>query len=303
MLNQSNIAIVGSGSVGASIAYALMLKEVTSEIIMVDTLQDLAKGQALDLGDAGLVCSTKVHRGTHKEASQADIIIITAGVKQKEEESRTDLIDRNYKILQTILGEMQPIRIDAILLLVSNPVDVLTAIAQKLSGLPPHQVIGSGTFLDSCRLRIYIADTLHVNSSAVHVYVLGEHGNSQMIAWSAATVGGKPLLSFPEIKTLDKDDVYETIMNKAMEIIRLKGSTHYGIGACAADLCSSILQNKLDIRPVSVYVDKYDTVISMPSKLGRNGIEAVYDIPLSEKEESQLLKSVKVMKSMINSIK
>ncbi|KAL0088503.1 lactate dehydrogenase B [Phycomyces blakesleeanus] len=302
MAPHSRVAIVGAGAVGASTAYALMLKDVASEIMIVDVVADIVKAQTLDLSDAGLISSTKIRAGTNQEAGQADIIVITAGAKQKEGEARTELVGRNYKILESIIGQMQPIRPDAVMILVSNPVDVLTAIAQKLSGLPPNQVIGSGTFLDTSRLRVFLAETLHVSPNAVHAYVLGEHGESQMIAWNAASVGCKPLLSFPEIQALDKEEVHQTIRGKAMEIIRLKGSTYYGIGACAADLCESIILNKLDIRPLSVFVEKYGAVLSMPAKLGWNGVEDVYEIPLTDEEEEQFAASAKAMKEIVEGL-
>ncbi|KAG0174014.1 hypothetical protein DFQ28_007246 [Apophysomyces sp. BC1034] len=296
----SKIAVIGAGSVGSTIAYALMLKDVASEVLLVDVSEDVVRGQILDLGDAGLVSSTKVRAGTNQEASQADIIIITAGAKQRKGESRTELIERNYRILNTIIGQMQPIRQDAILLIVANPVDVLTAIAQKLSGLPRKQVIGAGTFLDSSRLRVMLANILDVSASAVHAYVLGEHGDTQFVAWNAASVAGKPLLSFPQIQQLDREKVEKTIASKAMEIIHLKGATYYGIGACAADLCESIILDKREVRPLSVYVERLDAVLSMPAKFGWEGIMEVYDVPLTEDEEKKLKASADAMREIVD---
>ncbi|KAI8089681.1 lactate dehydrogenase B [Halteromyces radiatus] len=296
----NKVAIVGAGAVGASIAYALMLKDVASEILVVDVVPEIVKGQVLDLSDVSCVSSTKVRAATSQEAGQADIIVVTAGAKQKEGEPRTDLIGRNYKILESVIGGMQPIKPEAIMLLVSNPVDVLTQMAQKFSGLPQKQVFGSGTYLDSTRLRALISEVLHVNANSVHAYVLGEHGDSQFIAWDAATVAGKPLLEFQEIQNMDRQQVQDNIAGKALEIISLKGATYYGIGACAADLCESIILNKHQVRPLSVYVPRLGCCLSMPTKFGYDGVEEIYEIPLSANEEKQLQSSAASMKAILD---
>ncbi|CAO3610510.1 unnamed protein product [Cunninghamella echinulata] len=293
------IAVIGGGAVGASVAYALLLKNIASEIMIVDVVPEIVKGQVLDLSDAAGISSCKVKSATNKEAGQADIIVITAGAKQKEGEPRTDLVGRNYKILESIIGEMKPINPNAIMLLISNPVDVLTQIAQKLSGLPQNQVFGSGTYLDSTRLRTLISNVLHVNAKAVHAYVLGEHGDSQFIAWGAATVAGKALLEFPQIQELNKDEIEKNIAGKALEIIKLKGATCYGIGACAADLCVSIILDKKDVRPLSTFIPRLGCVLSLPVKFGYNGIEEIFDIPLNEAEEQRLQESAKAMKAIL----
>ncbi|KAI9479505.1 lactate dehydrogenase B [Zychaea mexicana] len=298
MGGSSKVAIVGAGSVGATIAYAVMLRDVASEVLMVDVVPDIVRGQVLDLSDANLVSTTKVRGATSEEAGQADVIIITAGAKQKEGESRTQLIDRNYKILNSVIGAMQPIRKEAIMILVANPVDVLTHIAHKLSGLPRNQVLGSGTFLDTSRLRVYLSQKLKVAASSIHAFVLGEHGDSQFIAWESATVAGKPLLSFPEVQAMDRAEVEKMITNKAMEIIKLKGATYYGIGACTASLVEAILLDKSEVRPLSVYVESMGTVLSVPAKLGYNGVEKIFDIPLSKEERGRLEQSAETLKEI-----
>ncbi|KAI7887178.1 lactate dehydrogenase B [Lichtheimia hyalospora FSU 10163] len=295
---QTYLSIVGAGGVGSTIAAMTMSKNVADEILLVDSMQDFLKGQVLDLSDANINNGTKVRSATWKEAGQADVIVITAGAKQRSGESRQELVDRNYEILKQVIGEMQPIQKDAVMLLVSNPVDVLTSIAQKLAGLPRNRVFGSGTFLDSSRLNVYLSDKLNISPSSISAYVLGEHGDSQFIAWESASVGGRPLLSFPEIQALDKESIRKQVSNKAMDIIRYKGSTFYGIGACATSLCESILRNTLEIRPVSVHVDNLDTVLSVPAKIGAGGAEEVFPIPLSEDEQQKLLQSAQTVKEV-----
>src|SRR5690349_20028103 len=194
------MAIIGAGSVGSSIAFACLMRSVVSELLINDFNTKVCEGQVLDLQDAAFVSSTKVRVGTPKECGQADIIVITAGARQKPGESRDELVLRNEEILRSVLDGLQPIKKTAILMLVANPVNVLTCMAQKLSGLPPHQVIGTGTYLDSIRFRGAIKERLHVSETSVHGYVVGDHGDKQVAVWSSATVGGKPLLSFEEIK-------------------------------------------------------------------------------------------------------
>ncbi|KAI9253463.1 lactate dehydrogenase B [Phascolomyces articulosus] len=294
----SKVAIIGAGSVGATIAYAIMLRDVASEILLVDVAEEVVHGQVLDLSDANLITSTKVRGATYQEAGQADVIIITAGAKQKPGESRTQLIDRNYKILQSVIGAMKPIRQQSIMILISNPVDVLTHIAQQLADIPRNQVFGAGTFLDTSRLRGLLAQKLEVSANSIHAYVLGEHGDTQFVAWSSASVAGKPLLSFPEFKEGDKEIIEKKIANKAYDIIKAKGATYYGIGACTASLVEAILLDKREVRPLSVYVDSLGTVLSVPAKLGFDGIERVFDIPLNEPERTRLEESAASLKEI-----
>ncbi|KAI8888182.1 L-lactate dehydrogenase B [Backusella circina FSU 941] len=300
MVSHSKVAIVGAGAVGASLAYGLMFKNVCSEIMIVDINPEIVRAQILDLADAACISHTKVRGATPEEAGQADVIVITAGAKQKDGEPRTKLIERNYRVLSNVIGGMQPIRKDAVILMVANPVDILTHIACQISKLPRNQVFGSGTFLDTIRLCVELGHVFDVNPKAIHAYVLGEHGDSQMIAWDAATIGGKPLNNFPEMASLDKEAVSRTVAGKAMEIIRLKGATFYGIGACAADLVETVLLNKRMIHPVSVYVERLGVTLSMPAKIGWEGIQEVYEVPLNEEEEARLQISAKTLREIQN---
>ncbi|CAG8526883.1 5079_t:CDS:2 [Funneliformis caledonium] len=298
MVQRSRVAIIGAGSVGATIAFALLLQKVSSEIILVDIVEETVQGQVLDLSDADFITSTQTRGGTFQEAGQCDIIIITAGAKQKPGETRVELIARNYKILDNVIGTMKPINPHAILLLVANPVDVLTYIAQKLSGLPKNQVFGSGTFLDSARLRLKLASLIGVAENAIHCYVLGEHGDSQFIAWSSGHVGGKPLLDFPEIKAIDKDAIAKEISGKAYEIIKLKGATYFGIAGCVSMLVQCIILNQRHVRPLSTFVEEYGCVLSMPVVLGGNGVERIIEVHLSSDEKVRLQQSAKALKEI-----
>lgn len=294
----SKISVIGAGAVGASIAYALMFKNICSEILIVDINPEIVRAQVLDLADAACISHTTIRGATPEEAGQSDIIVITAGAKQKEGESRTKLIERNFRVLRNVIGSMQPIQSDAVILIVANPVDILTHIAYKLSGLPRNQVIGSGTYLDTTRLCVHLGEIFDVNPKFINAFVLGEHGDSQTIAWDSITIGGQPLSHFPQYEDLDKKAIGKLVSGKAMEIIRLKGATFYGIGACAADLVHSIVLNKKSIHPVSVYVEKFGVTLSMPAKIGWEGVSQIYEIPLSELEQDQLLESAQKLREI-----
>ncbi|EUC43456.1 hypothetical protein COCMIDRAFT_38590 [Bipolaris oryzae ATCC 44560] len=277
----SQVAILGAGDVGATIAYSLIMDPVAGDILIVDPKEEVRDAQVQDLSDATFHgnTTTRIRSGTHKEAGQCDVIVITAGAKQKKGESRTDLIGRNKAILESAISDMKPFRPDTVLLLVANPVDVLTYFAQQFSGLPKQQVIGSGTFLDSARLRGILALKAEVAASSIDAYVLGEHGESQFVAWSLASIG--------ETK------------NKATNIIQNKGATNYGIGGVTASICKSILFDQRSIRPVSHYQDDLDVCLSVPAVLGRKGIVRSVPMPLSSEEKELLEKSARALREVI----
>ncbi|KAJ3144779.1 hypothetical protein HDU86_001497 [Geranomyces michiganensis] len=288
----ASVAIIGGGgSVGATAAYALLLRRVASEIVLVDLDQARCEAQVLDLSDAAFLSDTSIRTGTSKEAGQCDIVVITAGAKQRPGETRVDLIGRNRAILSSVLESMKPFKKETVLLLVSNPVDLLTYFAQTSSGLPTGQVLGSGTFLDSVRLRSDLAKTLGVAETAIHAYVLGEHGDSQFVAWSAASVGNTPLMSFPVIRSMDREAMAKKVMNKAYKIIEAKG-----IGAVIAQICESILLDLRHVRPLSHYIPELQVCLSLPAVLGRQGICQTLKPPLTDDEEALLRKSATEMK-------
>ncbi|EMD58826.1 hypothetical protein GGP41_000653 [Bipolaris sorokiniana] len=298
----SQIAILGAGDVGATIAYSLIMDPVAGDILIVDPKEEVRDAQVQDLSDATFHgnTTTRIRSGTHKEAGQCDVVVITAGAKQKKGESRTDLIGRNKAILESAISDMKPFRPDTVLLLVANPVDVLTYFAQQFSGLPKQQVIGSGTFLDSARLRGILALKAEVAASSIDAYVLGEHGESQFVAWSLASIGGVPLdKAIESNQIIDKKAIAEETKNKATNIIQSKGATNYGIGGVAASICKSILFDQRNIRPVSHYQDDLDVCLSVPAVLGRKGIVRSVPMPLSSEEKELLEKSAKALREVI----
>ncbi|KAF2200807.1 l-lactate dehydrogenase-like protein [Delitschia confertaspora ATCC 74209] len=299
---KTSIAILGCGDVGSTLAYTLILNPICSEVILVDPKTDLLNAQVRDLGDATFRGNTgcKIRAGSHKDAGQADVVVITAGAKQKVGESRLSLLTRNLHILQSIFTSMSPISSHTILLLVANPVDILTYFAQKLSGLPPSQVLGTGTSLDSARLRGVLAEKAGVAPNSIDAYVLGEHGDGQFIAWSNITIGTAPLeLGLPNFTPELKKDIAEHTRGAAAAIIASKGCTAYGVANIAASICKYILFNQRTVRPISFYQPSLGCCLSMPCVLGRKGVERAMPIILDETEQRELEDCAKNLRSVI----
>ncbi|KAJ1645490.1 hypothetical protein J3B02_003965 [Coemansia erecta] len=290
--------IGGGGNVGAATAFALIAKGVPAEVLVVDVADEAAQGQALDISDASFMMPGTCRKGSFQEAGQSDVIIITAGARQQPNEPRSNLIDRNYKIIKSIMDSLQPIKPTAKILMVSNPVDVLTHIAQKTSGLPRRQVIGSGTYLDTGRLRNALSQITGVSPTSIHAYMLGEHGDNQFTGWSAARIGGRPLLEHPKMKDIDLDQIYTNIQRKAYEIINAKGSTYFGIGICAATLAEALLNNTSQVFPVVNYVESFGCYMSWPAAIGSDGVEQSFDVKLNDPETKKLQVAINAIKEI-----
>ncbi|KAJ6260013.1 hypothetical protein Dda_5658 [Drechslerella dactyloides] len=315
----STIAIIGAGSVGCTIAHTLMLRRVCAEVRLVDIAEDLCRAQVQDLQDATYLTNVRIKYATPQEAGQSDIIVITAGAKQKPGETRLDLIEKNYKVLGSVLKGLQPINPQSIILLVANPVDVLTHFAQQMSGLPKNQVLGSGTLLDSIRLRGLLAQRLEVcipeiedsikgrpvnivlqiSDNSINAYVIGEHGDSQCVAWSSVTVSGAHISVIDEISDEDRTKIGKLVSGKANAIIRAKGFTSYGIGATAANICEAILFDQRPVYPLSCWHEEYQCCISLPAVVGRKGIVSQIPLPLNDKEKAQIEASAKTLREQI----
>ncbi|BDD60263.1 hypothetical protein MPDQ_006181 [Monascus purpureus] len=299
----SRVAIVGVGQVGAAAAYALVLGSVTSELLLVDMKTDTRDSQVRDLSDVvyGSNSGTSVRAATYHEAGQSDIVVITAGSKYSLGETSIQHMYRKMGIIQSVINAMRPFKPDTILLVVANPVDLLTSFAQKLSGLPPSQVLGSGTLLDSVRLRGMLADKAGVAASSIDLYVLGIHGDSQVVSWSTATIGGVPVdKSLPD--TIDHKELENECKNRSRSIVRAKGSTPFGIGYVVSSICSSILLDKRNVRPVSHFRPEYGCCLSLPVVLGRQGIVREIDPLLSSSEKKDIAESAKSLKESIDRI-
>ena len=299
-MSHNRVAVIGAGNVGATACYALMLRNTTAEILLTDINHDLCEGQVRDLSDALPFSETsKIYAAEFAQAGQADIIVITAGTAQKPGQTRLDLVGTNKKIIESILEKLKP-REDTIILMVSNPVDVLTYHAQNfLKHIPGGRIFGSGTYLDTQRLRGEMSARLNIGESSIHAYVLGEHGNSQFVAWSESSVGGKPLLDFMESNESMKREIAESAMKEAYDIIAKKGSTYYGIAACISEICESVLNDQRRIFPVSCRLEEYDVTLSMPAVIGENGVEKIIKLNLNSEEKLNLENSIRQIRQYL----
>ncbi len=303
-MDNNKIMIVGTGNVGASIAFSLLSqKTVVNEIILTDIIAKDAEGEAMDLGDALAVSPSyiKIRNGTYKDARDCDVVIITAGAAQKPGETRLDLLMKNVNILKGMVEQIMASGFDGIFLIVTNPMDILTYYTMKFSGLPAERVIGSGTVLDSARLRRRIAGIVNINPKSVHAYQVGEHGDSGVTIWSLADAGGQKIVEMLSKKV--RQDISEYVKNEAYDIIKRKGATYYGIAACVTLILNSILNDEMKVLPVSSYDVFSETSFGWPSVVGRKGVVRRLDIKISEKEGIELQKSINVLKKSINSIR
>lgn len=303
-MDNNKIMIVGTGNVGASIAFALVnQRTAVNEIVLTDIIAKDATGEAMDLRDALSVAPSfvKITSGTYKDAKDCDVAVITAGAAQKPGETRMDLLKKNANILKGMVEQIMDSGFNGIFLVVTNPMDVLTYFTMKYSGLPAERVIGSGTVLDSARLRTRISDYLNVNPKSIHAYQIGEHGDTELTAWSIADIGGQKVsdLLKPEVQK----DISNFVKNEAYDIIDKKGATYYGIATCVAQILNCILNDEMRILPVSSYDYYSDTYFGFPTVIGRAGAIRRLDLKLSEAESINLQKSINSLKKAIKSVK
>lgn len=312
MLNERKIGIIGLGNVGASIAYTLALSKDFNEIVLVDSNKDKAEGEALDISHGlPFLRPMKIVSGSYDDIMDAKIIIITAGAAQKEGETRLDLVNKNVAIFKSIIPEIKNRDYKGILLIVSNPVDILTYVTLKLSSFPKNRVIGSGTVLDSARLKYKLGEHLNVDSRSIHAFIVGEHGDSEIVLWSQANVSGIPLHKFCELRGFFDHD-YETskialdVKNSAYEIINKKRATYYGIALSTKRIVDAIINDEKSILPISSYIDdEYgmdDIALSLPSIVGKDGLISHIPIKLSKEEELKLKESYLQLKEIINKL-
>lgn len=309
MLNPRKVAIVGCGFVGSSIAFSLMQKGIYSELVLIDANHAKAEGEALDLSH-GLpyTAAMDIYAGSYADAANCSLIIITAGANQKPGETRLDLIGKNVSILKSIIPQITATDFEGILMIVSNPVDVLTYAARCISGYPANRVIGSGTVLDTARLKYNLGRHLDVDSRSVHAVIIGEHGDSELAVWSGANVSGIDLNHFCEIRghfqhESSMNRIYENVRDSAYQIIERKGATYYGIAMAVARIAECIVKDEQAVLPVSVILDGeyglFGLALSIPSVVGTNGVEKILEIPLNEKESKALLSSAQQLKEVI----
>lgn len=311
----AKITIVGVGQVGMACAFSLITQHIASEICLVDVVADKLRGEMMDL-QHGLCFIKKITVKAdtdYKVSVGSKICIVTAGARQKEGESRLDLVQKNVDIFKSIIPQLIKYSPNTILLIVSNPVDVLTYVAWKISGLPKHRVIGTGTSLDSARFRFLISERLGISPSSCHGWVIGEHGDSSVAVWSGVNVAGTRLVQLnPDIGS-KKDaenwaSLHQQVITSALEIIKLKGYTCWAIGITTSALCSAMLRDLHNAYCLSVFVKglhgiEHDVCLSLPAILSEKGVTDILIQQLTEEEKNELKKSADVLNNIIKSIK
>lgn len=313
MINIQKAAIIGCGFVGTSIAFSLVQKGIFSELVLIDANEKKAEGEAMDLSH-GLPFTKpmEIKAGGYEDIADCAMIIITAGANQKPGETRLDLVHKNVEIYKSIIPKIVEKNQEATLLIVSNPVDIMTYVALKLSGYPSHKVIGSGTVLDTARLKYLLSRHLDVDSRSIHAFIIGEHGDSELAVWSAANVSGIPLNHFCELRGYfdhmeSMDRIYQSVRDSAYEIIEKKGATYYGVAMAVCRIAESVIRNEHSIMPISVYLDGlyglHDICLSIPMVVGQEGAEKVLDIPLDLMEMGKLVYSAEELKKIIGELK
>lgn len=304
-MNNRKVAIIGCGYVGAATAFSIMQSGLFSEMVMLDVDQKKAEGEAMDISH-GMPFSRpmKIYAGNYDDIVDSAVIIVTAGCNQKSDETRLDLVHKNIAIYKQIMGEIAKRHVDGILLVVSNPVDILTYAAWKFSGLARNRVIGSGTVLDTARLKCLLGEELGVDARSVHAFIIGEHGDSELAVFSSANVSGIDLKDFydmcqPDEYHEDTERIYDQVKESAYKIIEGKKATYYGVAMAVRRICECIMGNEHSILTVSGVVDGYygahDMALSLPCIVGNKGIEQIIQIDLDDQEEKNLKNSIQVL--------
>lgn len=312
VINNRKVAIVGCGFVGAATAFCLMQSGLFSEMVLIDADHDKAEGEALDIAHGiPFVGHVDIYAGGYDDVADAAIVIVTAGANQKPDETRLDLVHKNVGIYKSIMPEIANRNYQGILLIVSNPVDILTYVACRLSNMPENRVLGSGTVLDSARLKYKLGEHLDVDSKSVHAFIIGEHGDSEIAAWSSANISGVPLNDFCEMRGHFRHEesmerIAEEVKNCAYEIISKKRATYYGIAMSVRRICEAIVRNERSILPVSRMIHgEYGIeglALSMPAVVGRDGVETKVPISLSAEEQTKLRESADTLAGVLKGL-
>ena len=309
-VNLRKVAMIGCGFVGSASSFALMQSGLFSEMVLIDADHNKAEGEALDISH-GLPFAKpmKIQAGTYDDIVDAAIIIISAGAAQKPGETRLDLVKKNVAIFRSIMAEISSRNVHGILLIVANPVDILTSVAQKLSGLPANRVFGSGTVLDTARFKYLLGEHLSIDSRSVHAFIIGEHGDSEIAAWSSANVSGIPINDFCEMRghfqhEESMERIADEVRNSAYEIIDKKHATYYGIAMSVRRICECIIRDEKSILSVSSTINGQFGIegvcLSMPAIVGADGVETLVPISLDDKEKEKLCESAATLKKVLD---
>ncbi|MDD6570919.1 MAG: L-lactate dehydrogenase [Thermoflexaceae bacterium] len=310
---KTKVAIVGCGLVGSTTAFSLVTQGVCDEVMMIDINEEKAYGEMLDLKDSieYLNRNVKVLKGTYADCGDADIVVITAGAPPKMGQTRLDTLEVSAKIAKSIVQPIMESGFDGIFIVVSNPVDIITHYIKELSGLPKNQVIGTGTAIDSARLKNFIADLVKVDPRSVHAYSMGEHGDSQMVPWSTVTVAGKPFYDVIAdnkelVGDVDLDELVYKTTREGWEILDRKGTTYYGIGTACTGIIKAILHDENKIIPVSTYLEgeygEHDVYAGVPTVLNRTGASDVLEIHMTPGELARFKESTALIREYTKKI-
>ena len=312
MKHTQKCAVIGCGNVGATTAYSLMLSGLFNEIVLIDIDAKRAKGEAEDIAH-GIPFNSpvEIYAGSYSEIDNAGIVIITAGVSQKPGETRIDLIQRNTKVFSSIIDQITSTRFDGIILVVTNPVDILTYVTIALSKFDPKRVLGSGTVLDTARLKQLMGNRLGVDARNIHTFIIGEHGDSELPVWSSANVSGIDIDSYcsnfaQDCNELTLQSTFERVRDAAYSIIEAKGATYYAIAESVKRIVTAIVRDERAILPVSTLLTgQYgisDVCLGVPCVVGKNGIEEILQIPLSAEEKKRFVRSANALQNAISNI-
>ncbi len=312
MVNMQKVAVIGCGFVGATSAFSLIQTGLFSEMVLIDANMQKAEGEAMDLSHgSAYLTPMNIYAGTYDDIVDAGLIVITAGANQKPNETRLDLVKKNVQIFKSIIPEIKERNCEGILLIVSNPVDILTEVALKLSGFPAHRVIGSGTVLDTARLKYVLGKHLQVDPRDIHAYIIGEHGDSELVVWSGAQVAGIHINHFCELRghfnhEESMERLAQEVRDSAYEIIKRKGATYYGVAVAVKRIATAIVKDEHAVLPISSLMQGEfglnDICLSIPTVIGQNGVEKVVDIYLNNDENEKLQTSAKALKDVLDGL-
>jgi L-lactate dehydrogenase len=307
----NRVVVIGTGAVGCSYAYSLINQGFAEELVLIDVNKAKSEGEAMDLnhGIPFAPSPVRIWNGDYSDCKQADLIVITAGLAQKPGETRLQLVEKNTKIFKDIIRNIMNSGFNGIFLVATNPVDILTYVTWKESGLPKERVIGSGTVLDSARLRYQLGERLNIDPRNVHAAIIGEHGDTELPVWSHAAIGIEPLQSFLEkgkINHKDLEEIFLNVRDAAYHIIERKGATYYGIGMSLVRITKAILHNENSILTVSVLLDgeygQQDIYMGVPAVINRKGVREIIEMKLNEEEKEKFGHSASILKKTLDRI-
>ena len=310
-MEKRKVVLVGTGFVGMSFAYSLFNQGGVNELVLIDVLKEKAQGEALDLahGIAYAPAKMEVKYGEYDECKDANIVVITAGIAQKPGQTRLELVDTNTKIMKSVVENVMQSGFKGVFVVASNPVDIMSYVVQKVSGLPAGKVIGSGTMLDTARLRYLLGEKLKVSPKNTHAYVMGEHGDSSFVPWEHCYVGCKKLTDIAKARhksMANLEKIRDEVKNAAYEIIEKKKATYYGIGVALTRLVKAILNDEQSILTVSTYLNgeynEKDIYVGVPAIITSKGVREILELPLNENDQEKLSNSCKILRDTISEL-